>query len=154
MEWSRNSFRIRGLWTQREGKTSHLHDIFEQVMRAIKAKYVSGLTATPTRKDGHHPLIQMQYGSIRFGMTAKAMTEASPFQHRVLPRLTTFQMQTGTADATIQDIYRALAQNETRNELIVSDVRSALRDGRSPLLLTGRTDHLMHLADLLEHFPK
>jgi superfamily II DNA or RNA helicase len=122
---------------------------FEQVMRAIKAKYVSGLTATPTRKDGHHPIIQMQCGSIRFGMTAKAMTEASPFQHRVLPRLTTFQMQTGTADATIQDIYRALAQNETRNELIVSDVRAALRNGRSPLLLTGRTDHLLHLADLL-----
>ena len=122
---------------------------FEQVMRAIKAKFVSGLTATPTRKDGHHPIIQMQCGSIRFGMTTKAMTEASPFQHRVLPRLTTFQMQTGTVDATIQDIYRALAQNEARNELIVSDVRAALRDGRSPLLLTGRTDHLLHLADLL-----
>jgi superfamily II DNA or RNA helicase len=122
---------------------------FEQVMRAIKAKFVSGLTATPTRKDGHHPIIQMQCRSIRFGMTAKAMTEASPFQHRVLPRLTTFQMQTGTADATIQDIYRALAQNETRNELIVSDVRAALRDGRSPLLLTERTDHLLHLAYLL-----
>ena len=122
---------------------------FEQVMRAIKAKYVSGLTATPTRKDGHHPIIQMQCGSIRFAMTAKAMTEASPFQHRVLPRLTTFQMQSGTADATIQDIYRALAQDETRNELIVSDVRAALRDGRSPLLLTGRTDHLQHLAYLL-----
>ena len=116
---------------------------FEQVMRAIKAKFVSGLTATPTRKDGHHPIIQMQCGSIRFGMTAKAMTEASPFQHRVLPRLTTFQMQTGTVDATIQDIYRELAQNETRNELIVSDVRAALRNGRSPLLLTGRTDHLL-----------
>ena len=122
---------------------------FEQVMRAIKAKFVSGLTATPTRKDGHHPIIQMQCGSIRFGMTAKAMTEASPLQHRVLPRQTTFQMQTGTVDATIQDIYRALAQNEARNELIVSDVRAALRDGRSPLLLTGRTDHLLHLADLL-----
>jgi hypothetical protein len=28
-----------------------------QVMRQIKAKYVVGLTATPTRKDGHHPII-------------------------------------------------------------------------------------------------
>jgi superfamily II DNA or RNA helicase len=122
---------------------------FEQVMRAIKAKYVVGLTATLTRKDGHHPIIQMQCGPIRFGMSAKAMTDASPFQHRVTPRLTTFQMQTGTADATIQDIYRVLAQDEARNELIVSDIRVALRDGRSPLLLTGRTDHLLHLADLL-----
>jgi len=28
---------------------------FEQVMRQVKAKYVVGLTATPERKDGHHP---------------------------------------------------------------------------------------------------
>jgi superfamily II DNA or RNA helicase len=30
---------------------------FEQVMKQVKAKYVVGLTATPTRKDGHHPII-------------------------------------------------------------------------------------------------
>ncbi|MDH3443798.1 MAG: DEAD/DEAH box helicase family protein, partial [Deltaproteobacteria bacterium] len=30
---------------------------FERVMRQVKAKYVVGLTATPTRKDGHHPII-------------------------------------------------------------------------------------------------
>ena len=122
---------------------------FEQVMRAIKAKFIVGLTATPTRKDGHHPIIQMQCGPIRFGMNAKAMTDTSPFQHVVTPRLTAFQMQSGTADAGIQDIYRALTQDEVRNDLIASDVRAALSDGRSPLLLTGRTDHLRHLADLL-----
>ncbi len=122
---------------------------FEQVMRAIKAKFIVGLTATPTRKDGHHPIIQMQCGPIRFGMNAKAMTETSPFQHVVSPRLTTFQMQSGVADATIQDIYRALAQDEARNDLIASDVRAAISDGRSPLLLTGRTDHLLQLADML-----
>jgi superfamily II DNA or RNA helicase len=33
---------------------------FEQVMKQVKAKYVMGLTATPTRKDGHHPIIYMQ----------------------------------------------------------------------------------------------
>ena len=123
---------------------------FEQVMRAIKAKFVAGLTATPTRKDGHHPIIQMQCGPIRFGMSARAMTEASPFQHRVIPRLTTFQMQSATAETTIQELYRALAQDEARNDLIVSDVQAALSDGRSPLLLTARTDHLLHLAELLK----
>jgi hypothetical protein len=30
---------------------------FEQVMKEVKAKFVVGLTATPTRKDGHHPII-------------------------------------------------------------------------------------------------
>jgi superfamily II DNA or RNA helicase len=30
----------------------------------VKAKYVVGLTATPTRKDGHHPIIYMQCGPV------------------------------------------------------------------------------------------
>ena len=37
---------------------------FEQVMKQVKARYVVGLTATPTRKDGHHPIIYMQCGPI------------------------------------------------------------------------------------------
>ena len=28
---------------------------FEKVLKAVKVKYVYGLSATPTRKDGHHP---------------------------------------------------------------------------------------------------
>jgi superfamily II DNA or RNA helicase len=37
---------------------------FEQVMRQVKAKFIVGLTATPVRKDGHHPIIFMQCGPI------------------------------------------------------------------------------------------
>jgi superfamily II DNA or RNA helicase len=48
---------------------------FEQVMRQVKARYVVGLTATPTRKDGHHPIIYMQCGPIRFNLSARKMTE-------------------------------------------------------------------------------
>ncbi len=39
---------------------------FERILREVKAKYVLGLTATPTRKDGHQPIIYMQCGPIRF----------------------------------------------------------------------------------------
>ena len=31
---------------------------FERVMREVKARYVVGLTATPRRRDGHHPILQ------------------------------------------------------------------------------------------------
>ena len=39
---------------------------FEQVARRAKAKFVTGLSATVTRKDGHHPIIFMQCGPVRF----------------------------------------------------------------------------------------
>ncbi len=36
---------------------------FEQVARRAKAKFVTGLSATVTRKDGHHPIVFMQCGA-------------------------------------------------------------------------------------------
>ncbi len=122
---------------------------FEQVMKATKAKYIVGLTATPTRKDGHHPIVIMQCGPVRFSMSARAMTEANPFEHRVLPRHTDFEMPLSLNDFTIQDVYGALWRDELRNEMIAGDITGAIARGCTPLLLTNRTDHLQHLADKL-----
>jgi superfamily II DNA or RNA helicase len=121
---------------------------FEQVMKQVKAKYVVGLTATPTRKDGHHPIIYMQCGPTRFTMSARTMSETTPFEHKVIPRHTEFQT-TAEADITIHDIYSALVGDAARNEMIVADLIRAVEAGRSPLLLTGRTDHLQYFAESL-----
>jgi superfamily II DNA or RNA helicase len=53
------------------------------------------------------------------------------------------------ADVTIQDIYSALVTDEPRNDSIVRDVIHAVQTGRSPLVLTGRTDHLSRLESAL-----
>lgn len=63
---------------------------FERVLRKVKAKYVLGLTATPIRKDGHHPIILMQCGPIRFNVSSKKQAAASAFRYEVIPRLTDF----------------------------------------------------------------
>jgi len=39
---------------------------FEQVVRQCRARYITGLSATVTRKDGHDPIIFMQCGPIRY----------------------------------------------------------------------------------------
>jgi superfamily II DNA or RNA helicase len=117
---------------------------FEKVMRETKAKYVIGLTATPTRKDGHHPIMYMQCGPARFSMSARAMNDTNPFEHVVIPRITDFRMQIEGADITIQDVYAALVADSARDELIAQDLVRAVRQGRSPLVLTGRTEHLAH----------
>jgi len=127
---------------------------FEQVMKQVKARYVVGLTATPTRKDGHHPIIQMQCGPIRFNMSPRTMTEATPFEHKVIPRHTDFRMPDGVTDLTIQDVYAALLNDSARNTLIAADLRGALEAGRSPLLLTGRKEHLDFFAAAVEGFAK
>ncbi len=118
---------------------------FESVLRQIKAKYVLGLTATPTRKDGHHPIIHMQCGPIRYFLSPKKAAKASPLEHKVITRLTDFAWTGSEDEASIHDIYGALVADARRNDMIVEDVRRALLDGRSPLLLTSRTEHLDYL---------
>ncbi len=122
---------------------------FERVLREVKARFVLGLTATPTRKDGHHPIIYMQCGPIRFHLSAKKAAEASPLEHKVVPRFTDFVWERAEGETTIQDIYAALVSNQQRNDLIVEDLQQVLSAGRSPLVLTSRTEHLDYLAGRL-----
>ncbi len=125
---------------------------FEQVLKQAKARYVVGLTATPIRKDGHHPIIMMQCGPIRFKENAKRHATITPFEHVVLTRFTDFKLPPELTDPKIQDIYSALVFDKHRNELIFNDLLKALETGRSPLLLTERTEHLEWFAEHLKGF--
>ncbi len=120
---------------------------FERVVAAAKARFVVGLTATPKRRDGHHPVVEMQLGPVRFAVDAKSHASRRPFEHRLFARETRFESP--TADATIQDLYARLARDDARNRLIVNDVIAAIEAHRSPILLTERTDHLEYFASEL-----
>ncbi len=122
---------------------------FERVLKKVKAKYVVGLTATPVRKDGHHPIILMQCGPIRFNVSSKKQAAASAFQYEVIPRLTEFTVPPEWNGIGIQDIYAALVNDERRTDLVVADVVGAIEDGRFPLLLTERTEHVQLLLERL-----
>ena len=51
----------------------------KRIARAAKAKYVLGLSATVTRKDGHHPIIFMQCGPVRYRVDARKQAASRPF---------------------------------------------------------------------------
>jgi len=69
-------------------------------------------------------------------------------RHVVIPRRTGFS--TENAVNGIQSLFRVLGQSNDRNALIVRDIRSALDEGRNPLVLTERKDQLDQLADILQ----
>lgn len=125
---------------------------FEQVARRTKARFVTGLSATVVRKDGHHPIIFMQCGPVRHRVDARQQAAARPFTHEVIVRPTGFRSPAAPeADQRIefQKLQEALAKCESRNRLICGDVVEAVGQGRSPLVLTERTEHLTELADRL-----
>ena len=123
---------------------------FEQVARQAKAKYITGLTATLRRKDGHHPIITMLCGPVRYSVNAKEQAATRPFEHTVLVRPTAFiPSKAADPDARIQfnDLYDDLVKDTARNQLICEEVIKAVKEGRSPVVLTERNEHL----DLLSH---
>lgn len=119
---------------------------FERVMKEVKARFVLGLTATPLRRDGHHPIIFMQCGAIRFRGTNTVA--AASIRHVVIPRRTGFAAPGGLDG--IQSLFSVLGQSEHRNALILRDIIAALADGRTPLVLTERRDHLERLSEMLK----
>lgn len=125
---------------------------FERVVRRAKARYILGLSATVTRKDGHHPIILMQCGPVRHRVSAKQQAAIRPFRHTVLVRHTAFRPTTAPAeDARIQfqTLYQELIADSGRNQQICEDVLQSIHDERCPLLLTERNEHLDVLAEHL-----
>jgi superfamily II DNA or RNA helicase len=127
---------------------------FERVMREVKARYMTGLTATPRRRDGHHPILHLQLGPVRFLIDPRGQAAARPFEHKLIVRTTEFGLSGDAADAGIQEVYRQVATDAHRNRLILDDVIQALEEQRSPILLTERRDHLDYLAEHLRGFAR
>jgi hypothetical protein len=122
----------------------------ERLVGSCPARYVTGLTATPYRRDGHQPIIAMQCGPTRHTMRAPA----DDLELRVIRRDTDFDPSGLPPDPGIQEVYSALAADDRRIELVANDTLGLLREGRAPILLTERREHLDRLAERLrEHVP-
>jgi superfamily II DNA or RNA helicase len=122
---------------------------FEQVARQAKARFVLGLSATVSRKDGHHPIIFMQCGPVRHRVSAKEQASTRPFEHFVLVQPTAFaSARAPDSDKRLEflTLYQELVVDESRNGRICDDVLACAHSGRSPLVLTERNEHL----DVLE----
>ena len=120
---------------------------FEKILKFANAKYVYGLTATPARQDGHHPIIFMQCGPIRYRVDAKSQAEKRAFEHYLIPRFTSYRCE--NKDKNITEIYKDLSENELRNSYIVNDIIKSIKCGRTPIVLTERREHVLKLKDML-----
>jgi superfamily II DNA or RNA helicase/very-short-patch-repair endonuclease len=129
---------------------------FELAVRRAKAKYVLGLSATVTRKDGHHPIIFMQCGPVRHRVEAKDHQNTSEINRQVYVRPTAFTRLPETFSeedkrAEFMELMDQLIHDTQRNKVICDDVASCIKNGGSPLVLTERTEHLEILVEELSN---
>lgn len=124
---------------------------FERVLQAVRAKYVYGLTATPDRQDGHHPIMNMYLGPVRYLADAKSQAANRPFAHLMIPRFTGVRFPPGAAGeaVSINRYYAHIVSDDLRNHLIADDVMGCVREGCSCLVLSERAAHVRTLAGML-----
>lgn len=124
---------------------------FSRVLKAVQAKYVYGLTATPYRSDGHHPIIFMECGPIRYQVNAKTEASKRTFEHFTVPRFTAVRMpmESSSRNLHITEIYQHICESDLRNRQIVDDVECSINRGRNPLVLTERTQHIQRLSEMM-----
>ena len=126
---------------------------YEKVLASVNARYVYGLTATPTRQDGQHPIIFMQCGAIRYSVDAKTQAAKRNFEHYIIPCFTGFKkpFTENEADWHITKIYAAIVEDEFRNQQIVGNVIEVVENNRTPIILTQRTEHVIRLSEMLKN---
>jgi superfamily II DNA or RNA helicase len=117
-------------------------------MRDLPARVITGLTATPQRRDGHDPIVNMQCGPVRH--TLKHAEQIETATRRVLvTRDSQFDPAGLPVDPGIQEILSAVAADATRTRRIATDAATELSEGRYPLVLTERREHLDAIAELV-----
>ncbi len=121
---------------------------FEKILRYANTKYVYGLSATPVRADGHHPIIFMQCGPLCYVVDAKSQAEKRSFTHTVIPRFTSFRCLS-SEEKSITQIYSELASSEMRNRQITDEALTVIQQNRTPIILTERREHANALAAIL-----
>lgn len=122
----------------------------ENVLRAVTAKYVYGMTATAKRMDGQAKKIFMQFGPIRHRYTAKERAEKQGIGHYVYPRFTRLVDVEGDGDRHISDYLNLVVKSELRNLQIVADAVDCVKKGRTPLVMTNYREHAQRLYDALQ----
>jgi superfamily II DNA or RNA helicase len=112
---------------------------FESVIKRFRGRFVLGLSATPIRKDGMHPIIYMQCGQIAYEAKQNKTTT-----HRLEIVTTNF-----TSDfSSFSDVVGELYKDEDRNLSICNKIRG--NGDKNILVLTERIEHLAILGEMLE----
>ncbi len=99
------------------------------------------------RRDGHDPIIFMQCEPIRY-RAARSDNEAIRLE--VWPRLLN-ALPAQVPENGIQEVFRSLASDHNRNQIIARDIIEAYREGHKIIVLTERTEHLERLRELLDY---
>ena len=122
----------------------------ENVLRAVTARSVYGMSATIQRGDRQDKKMLMQLGPIQHRYTAKERAQKQGIGHYIYPRFTRLVDLNPLEGKNPSDYYRLIMQSELRNMQVVSDTIDCVKRGRTPVIMTKYKEHAQKLYDMLQ----
>ncbi|MHA3773688.1 TOTE conflict system archaeo-eukaryotic primase domain-containing protein [Verrucomicrobiota bacterium sgz303538] len=119
---------------------------FEAVMKQCPSRFIVGLTATPTRKDGLQKILFLQCGSIRHRIE---IDRGVGLNRRVIVRELSLRVPPEESRMPIHKLWEMLATSEARNRQIAKDILYSVAQQRCAAVLSDRKEHLLTLECLL-----
>jgi len=119
-----------------------------RILKTVKAKYVYGVSATPFREDGLEKANYMLLGGVRYKYSAKDIASEQGIERIVIPRFTRVVYSQTKTD--INEAYKAICENDRRNEQIAEDIVKAVSQGRNPIVLTKFREHAAKLYEMVK----
>jgi len=104
---------------------------FEVPLKRFQGRYVLGLSATPKRQDGMHPIMSMQCGEIVY--------EAKR-DKKIIHTLKTVRTQFEPYGDDFVMMLGEIVEDHTRNKLIIDEIEKL--DDRNVLVISERIEHL------------
>ena len=121
----------------------------ELILKAVRAKFVYGLSATPKRADKLDRALFMLCGPIRCRIDPKDQARQQGFRRILRPRFTKIRLANYEDGQSFNQILDELCKHDARNRLIAADVAHAMETGRRALVLSKRKEHVRRLADII-----
>jgi len=98
--------------------------------------------------------MRMQLGPTRFEVSPRKLAAVQPLEHRLFVRETSFELEDNDADLSITEIYGRLHRDGVRNAAILEDIIGTLVEGRNPIVLTQRREHLEWFAERVRPYAR
>lgn len=120
----------------------------KKVLSKVHAHFVYGLSATPERNDGFSESVCLQLGQVVSRFDSLQQMASQRFSRIYLPRVTSFVPF--QEDSDFMRLCQEAAVDPLRNALVVGDVKEALNQGRTVLVLTRFVEHAKLLANWIQ----
>jgi superfamily II DNA or RNA helicase len=123
-------------------------ETYQRVIGKLNSFYMYGLTATPFRKYNDGKLIFIHLGEIIHEVKAPEVQNQTGTQ--IIIRDTDLFVPFNTKTDKFETLFRILAHDSSRNQLILNDVESQLSCGKKAVIITERKEHITSLQQYLK----